>query len=553
MKKKIFGLIAGLCCTASLFSGCNLFGTDYNKYYGEIVAKNGKYEVTREELINGYSSYGQELVSEQNYSTEEAMKATMKMLLQRKMLLDTIKNNAAKELANTSLETKDYKYELTNSEYNAAVKEAWEYIDGQIKTYVTKNYDDPDTVFTEDEKDDSAHAGSKDEFTQTIKVEDGKIKVVTEEKEDDESRLSIYNYAQPTFIDSEIVDKVMKEYIADLKEAESYKKPKDTSDKAVLNRELDRVFKTSLENAYLTKFQTSYTNSFGTENGYLTGSTTQAILDKYIAMYNANKEEYEIDSASFYKNVVDTSNRKNYVFYGYSEDIIEVHHILIKFANDSSEYEKDPLLSDEENEESKKNLNTINNTLAKERDSEGYETGKTVSVYDLRNTLIQNIIDYADGTYTRGSQAYTDYVTTEFDKLMYKYNEDDGILNAQFDYAIGANGTTSMVEPFTNAAIDLYNEGYTGAISDIVESSYGYHIILYTNKLSNVDLGAVDINLLASIKLTSSSTEENNMLEYMYSLVKSEAYSSYESNVLATLEAGQTYTYYKSVYKDLLG
>ena len=117
--------------------------------------------------------------------------------------------------------------------------------------------------------------------------------------------------------------------------------PKDTSDKAVLNRELDRVFKTSLENAYLTKFQTSYTNSFGTENGYLTGATTQAILDKYIAMYNANKEEYEIDSASFYKNVVDTSNRKNYVFYGYSEDIIEVHHILIKFANDSSEYEND--------------------------------------------------------------------------------------------------------------------------------------------------------------------------------------------------------------------
>lgn len=553
MKKKIFGLIAGLCCTASLFSGCNLFGTDYNKYYGEIVAKNGKYEVTREELINGYSSYGQKLVSEQNYSIEEAMKATMKMLLQRKMLLDTIKSNATKELANTTLETKDYKYELTNSEYNAAVKEAWDYIDGQIKTYVTKNYDDPDNVFTEDKKDDPAHVGSKDEFTQTIKVEDGKIKVVTEEKEDDESRLSIYNYAQPTFIDSEIVDKVMKEYIADLKEAESYKKPKDTSDKAVLNRELDRVFKTSLENAYLAKFQTSYTNSFGTENGYLTGATTQAILNKYIAMYNANKEGYEIDSASFYKNVVDTSNRKNYVFYGYSEDIIEVHHILIKFANDSSKYEKDPLLSDEENEEAKKNLNTINNTLAKERDSEGYETGKTVSVYDLRNTLIQNIIDYADGTYTRGSQAYTDYVTTEFDKLMYKYNEDDGILNAQFDYAIGANGTTSMVEPFTNAAIDLYNEGYTGAISDIVESSYGYHIILYTNKLSNIDLGALDINLLASIKLTSSSTEENNMLEYMYSLVKSEAYSSYESNVLATLEAGQTYTYYKSVYKDLLG
>lgn len=552
MKKKVFGLIAGLCCTASLFSGCNLFGTDYNKYYGEIVAKNGKYEVTREELINGYSSYGQKLVSEQSYTVEDAMKATMKMLLQRKMLLDTIKTEAAKETSNTSIETKDYKYELTNSEYNAAVKEAWEYIDSQIKTYVTKNYEDPDKVFTTETKDDPEHAGSKDEFTQTIKVEGDKIKVVKEEQEDDATKLSIYDYSKPTFIESSIIDEVMNDYIADLKENESYKKISDKSDKAVLNRELDRVFKTSLENAYLTKFQTTYTNSFGTKDGYLTGATTQAILDKYIAMYKANQEEYEIDSASFYSNLVDTSNRKNYVFYGYSEDIIEVHHILVKFANEEDKYQDDPLLSDEENKKAKEDLNTINNTFAKERDSEGYETGKTISVYELRNTLIQNIIDYADGTYTKGSKEYTDYVTTEFDKLMYKYNEDDGILNAQFDYAVGANGTTGMVEPFTNAAIDLYNTGYTGAISDIVESSYGYHIILYTNKLTNIDIGALDIDLLESIKLTSSSTAENNMLEYMYSLVKAEAYSTYEANVLATLEADQTYVYYRSAYKDLL-
>lgn len=553
MKKRIFSLIIGLCCTVSLFSGCNLFGTDYNKYYNEVVAKNGKYEITREELITGYSNYGQSLVSEQNYTVEEALNATMKMLLQRKMLLDKIKTEAQKEVANTALTTKDYKYELTNSEYNAAVKETWEYIDSQIKTYVTKNYDDPDSVFTAETKEDPEHAGSKTEFTQTIKVENGKIKLVTEEVEDDASKLSVYDYTKPNFIASDVVDSVMKEFISDLKDAESYKKPKDTTDKAVLNRELDRVFETALDNAYLTKFETSYTANYGSENGYLTGATTQAILNKYIAMYNANKEEYEIDSTSFYKNLVDSSNRQNYVFYGYTEDIIEVHHILIKFANEEDKYEDDPLLSDEENESAEENLNTIYNTYAKERDADGYETGKTVSVYELRNTLIQNIINYADGTFVKGSKEYTEYVTTEFDKLMYKYNEDDGILNAQFDYAVGANGSTGMVESFTNAAIELYNTGYTGAISGIVESTYGYHIVLYTNKLTNVDISAVDIELLESIKLTSSTCSEDNMLEYIYSLVKEDAYSTYEQNVLNTLEANTSYVYYKSVYKDLLG
>lgn len=552
MKKKIFSLIVGICCFVSLFSGCNLFGTDYEVYYKEVVARNGKYEITKEDLINGFYNYGQTLVSEQGYTLENAVKETMKMLLQRKMLLGYIKEREHKQAANTSLEAKDYYYELTNTEYNNAVRESWDYIDSKVKEYVIKNYDDPDSVFAVDTKADPEFAGKRDEFKPTIEIVDGRLKVIVEEKEDEESRLDVKNYQKPDFIESEVVDTVLKEYIADLRENESYKKLKDTSDTAVLNRELDRVFKTSLENAYLTKFQNKYTETFGTEGGYLTGATTQAILNKYIAIYNANKEEYNIDHKSFYANVVNPSTRSNYVFYGYSEDIIEVQHILIKFANDESNYVDDPLLSDEENKKAKEDLNTVYNTMAKERDADGYETGKTVSVYDLRNNIIQSIIDYADGTFTRGSEAYANYVTTEFNKLMYKYNEDGGILNAKFDYAIGANGTTSMVESFTNSAIDLYNAGYAGAISDVIESEHGYHIILYTNKLSNIDVSAVSIDMLQSIKLNTSTVAEDNMLEYMYSLVKNSAYDTYEANILATLEAGKTYTYYKSVYKDLI-
>ncbi len=553
MRKKIFSLIISLCCAVSVFSGCNLFGTDLDIYYKEVVATNGDHEITREELLNGYMSYGQTLVEEQSYTVEGAVNATMKMLLQRKTMLAYIKEEAGKEKANTQLETKDYYYELTNKEYNAAVEEAWDYVDSQIKEYVVKNYDDPDEVFKVEEKADPEHAGSKTEFTPTIKLVDGKIQVIREEVEDDATKLDIYDYEKPIFIESNIINKVFNEYVAELKENESYKKYSDTSDEAVFKRELDRIFETSLDNAYLTKFQNSYESSFGIENGYLTGATTQAILNKFVAMYNANKEEYNIDPTAFYANVVDSSKRKDYVFYGFSEDIIEVQHILVKFANEEDSYKDDPLLSDEENKIAKENLNTIYNTYAKERDKDGYETGDTVSVYELRNTIIQGIIDYADGSFEKGSQAYADYVTSEFNKLMYMYNEDDGILNAQFDYAIGSKGSTTMVEPFTNAAIELYDLGYAGAVSGIVESSYGYHILVYTNKLSNIDIGALSLEMLEGIKLTSTTTDEDNMLEYIYSLIKTSAYDSYEQNLLATLEAGKTYTYYKSVYKDLLG
>ena len=564
MRKKIFSLIISLCCMLSVFTGCNLFGTDMDRYYNAIVAKAGDFEITKEELINGYYNYGQQLVSENGYTVEEALKETMTMLLQRKMLLDYITTNAEKEVADTSISVEDYYFALTNTEYNDAVREVWSYVDDSIKDLVVAEYEDPSVVFTEGTKADPEHAGSKDAFTQTIFVDqNGQIRVAYSDQyvenddgeyvfEDEDLKLDLYAYTKPSFIQETIINEVWKDYIETLKDNESYKKHSDTSDNAVFKRELDRIFKTSLENAYLTKLQESYARTVGTQAGYLTGATVQKILDKYTAMYKANQEEYAINPKDFYKNITNTSNRGNYVYFGESESIIEVQHILVKFANDESSYTNDPQLTDEENAQAKEDLNTIYNTMAKERDADGYETGATISVYELRNTIIQNIINTANGKYAQGSEEYANYVTTEFNKLMYKYNEDDGILNAQFDYAIGSNGTTAMVEEFTNAAIELFEMGYEGAISEIVESSYGYHILIYTNKVENVDLGVLSVEMLEGMKLTSTTCAEDNMLEYIYGLVKADAYSTYEANLLATLEAGEKYTYYKANYKDLL-
>ena len=293
MKKKIFSLIISLCCMLSVFTGCNLFGTDLDRYYDAIVAKAGDFEVTKEELINGYYNYGKKLVSESGYTVDEALTETMTMLLQRKMMLDYITTKAKIEEEDTSLSAEDYYYALTNTEYNDAIREAWTYVDDSIKDLVVAEYDDPANVFTTNTKADPEHAGSKQEFTQTIFVDqNGKIKLAYSDQyvqndegeyvfEDEDSKLDLYDYAKPTFIQESIIDEVWKEYIETLKENESYKKHEDTSDDAVFKRELDRIFKTSLENAYLTKLQESYTATVGTEDGYLTGATTQKILDKY--------------------------------------------------------------------------------------------------------------------------------------------------------------------------------------------------------------------------------------------------------------------------------
>ena len=50
MKKRILSLILCVMLAVTLFSGCNLFETDKNAYYTQVVGRIGDIEVTKEKL-----------------------------------------------------------------------------------------------------------------------------------------------------------------------------------------------------------------------------------------------------------------------------------------------------------------------------------------------------------------------------------------------------------------------------------------------------------------------------------------------------------------------
>ena len=59
-----------------------------------------------------------------------------------------------------------------------------------------------------------------------------------------------------------------------------------------------------------------------------------------------------------------------------------------------------------------------------------------------------------------------------FKELMYKYNEDGGIMNAAYPYVLGV-ANSKMVESFTDASRELNTAGVYGGVSGLVESEYG--------------------------------------------------------------------------------
>lgn len=554
MKKKLFSILLCFMLSIGVLTGCDTFKKDNQAYLSQVVARAGDVVVTKEEFANGFYNYGNQLMQEGS-TRKEAVKQTIEMLINRELLVNHIKTLAAKEEAK---EQKDYVYELTNKEYNAAVKESWNYIDEQVKEIALKYVENPEEIFKQEENSDEPKFKPETKFEAKLELVTVSGQQIIRRKvatfENDDTKLNILNYQKPDFTSQTIIDKAWKEYIQGLRETDAQRGGYGKTQTQLLQKELKRVFEVNLDNAYLTKFQTTYENNYGyDEEGKLTQQTIQNIINYYTRVYNANVEEFNVTEAGFFGNVTSTTNRKNYFYYGEGEKVLEVQHILVKFDEDKIKaIQEDPYLTTNEKESAVAALKTTSGTIATMRDEKGFETETKMSVQELYDNVIMGLVAQADSAFTRGTEAYANFMAEEFNKLIYAYNQDEGIMNAQFDYAIGSNKYSPMVESFTDASRDLYNNGYLGAVSGIVESEYGYHIIILNNVLANIDPNIVDEKVLYGMKTSRSAVAEDNYLEYILGQLSSEEYTSYETRVLNSLKSGLKQTYYKSAYKDYL-
>ena len=144
-------------------------------------------------------------------------------------------------------------------------------------------------------------------------------------------------------------------------------------------------------------------------------------------------------------------------------------------------------------------------------------------------------------------------------------------MNAKFDYVVGTS-TTKMVNSFTQTVRNLYNGGvkdvssddileqfplgvgYAGAISKPIleeNSDYsGYHIVLFTGTLNNVDSKSITTeNVFKKLSGKTSVSYGETLFEYFYEKCANIAYNKYESNLLSSIKAKSYYN--ENNYSDM--
>lgn len=561
MKTRIFSICVCALLVASLFAGCNLFSTHNETYYNQIVAEveGTDVKISKEQLLNSYYNYGSQLV-QQGLTEKEAVEECVKQLINRDYMLKYLDAQAIAEVA-AGVAEKDYRWELTNAEYNQAVKETWSYIDGELSTIAQELYGSAGGPADEEAK--SPDFAPQAEYTPTFELlfnaENNAWEAYKYVDPDfvfeSETKLAVKDYVKKEFANDEQTNTVFNKFIEDLKESQKERGQRVVGNAATLQRELDRAFKVNSENAYLNKFQTVATSNYGfDQNGKLNDSVVQEILNKYKEKYAANQEQANISPDTMGSAVVQVGARDSYVYYGNSENFFSVMHILVLFSDEQkaalSAIDTDIYLTDEERVKLKAEYKSVERTRVYLRDAEGFKTENSVTVEEL-DIILQDL--YEEVKTENGGDTTTDKFAKDmakrFNDLIYVYGEDTGMINPTYDYVIGTS-STGMVESFTEESRNLYNAGQRGAISSYVESEYGYHFIMYVNELNPIVMSANDIGielLDSPMRLSGGATH----LESLFAEVATDDFSGYQQRLISGLISGIKIVLYEDRYKDL--
>ena len=571
-KFKIVALLL-VACMAFMFAGCDLFSKNSAAYYNQIVINvnygdGSKIEINRRDFLTAYNNYGKNLISQYNYTEEKAQQATVDALVNRKILLkeakDTAKTPVGDAIELTDLDKKDLRYQtyeslLSNArDYEDDIRAAWnEPKEDEMK----KDTSGETTVYTPYEK----------KARPVYDKETGKYRIELIKDDETKNPSKIFNNLNEIYTafvnetKNNTEDKYAREeyrrYVASLQASQKVLKTEYTEEELVKN-EIKRIYENLEDNEYITKYQ-----DYKQENGGYSTITVAQVLDKYKSMISISKFKYENDLDSFNSDMLEKRENVNYFV---NDDYFYVAHILIKFSDEQQkEYNslenlsnkgQGDVISAEQYEKQKAAL--YSNIKASVRDAETGEITATDTI--LAKDVLKEVQVALSNATTKEAK------DEAFKKLMYKYNEDGGIMNATYPYVIGENDS-KMVENFTKASRKLNDNGEYGAISGLVESEYGLHIVYYMGKCENPYTIPVDntINFRDTyIKDEGTSTEQvysdvlmldevklNNLnnktlFDLIYEGLANDNYSQFESMNLNTMK--ENYQIEVKVVKNLI-
>ena len=567
MKKRFIGLL--LCFTLfsmSILTGCSLFAQNTEMYYNTIVATLVKddqtIEITKQELLEMYMSYGSMYEQYYGYSTEEAYQ----------MSLTLVENNKISIVEG----------EKIVQERGGLTQKEKSYIWQETMDAVLENFDRYYQQIVEAEEETESDDITFEGYQKTAKIENGQIvrenvptKVIDEYEFDQSNAHDYSSEADKQLIYTNLIGHVLGGDELYREAFEDYKQALISSEQGLnLSTDTPSLFEREIERLsnlmYETYMSTVYSEQFETydEASYVTMSD---ILSLYSSKVRRDYVQYQIEDSSEYDSTIQSNAAGVYYYKNGEEDTkyFTVANILIMFNETQQEkynqiyerfYGQSPDEGDPPEElvnsdvsydgsysrtDFENDLTALYNQLEpvvrqKEGQSNVY---KEVESNLTQSELLQNIKTQLSNESNLNNKA--DLIN----QYIYMYNEDEGMFNAESCYVVGVDsngeGVSSFVQSFEDAAIALYNNGQ-GKFGDVsqnyVRSNYGLHIIIYTGPAQNENIAKLLTTADENFTLSYSQGDENDPDSAIYTL--------YHTRVNPLVDKTYFHVLYDEIYQD---
>ena len=561
-------LVLALCVLlVPMLAACDLVSINMDKQLNMVAASfdNGKVEVTREELIITYNSIGNSRFDNSSTPTQSGIEQTLELALNRSILTQFLTSD---DFASERERLGYDKIELTTAQSNEIWRNVYSYLNDTISSYEDDLRSEDGVEITEPTEEETEGAYTPYEKTYEIvydaTTDSYKIQKVETEVEVENESIALFDtnadltfsqkaeIAYNTFrekywdyTDSVIMnpnapdpnadsysDEAWNDFISGLLRSEADRNLSRINTEAFL-REVERIYNIYYQNEILTVFQNNYNET--------QTITNQMVVTKFRELYNAQYEEFNANPDAF-DEAIPTTGESVYYMYdptGY----FKVNHFLVQFSDEQN--------NAIEAEEAKLNagritLDEYNKNVAKiKSQTQAYnrETGE----YESMDTVYRN---FQNAMSAAQSEAQKLVVFRDF---MHKYTQDDATLNADSCYYIPLDEEKdTMEENFANASRELYETGKVCAYSGWVETSYGYHIIMYTGNAESISpLGSDETVILNLDAYRLNPLYNKTMLDAIIEQITLSSYSTYETTTINAIREGKEVVNYTSSYSDL--
>ena len=605
MKKKVFSLVLCLVMCASVLAGCNLFGTDWEKYYNTVVATiNFDYvsggvthtesvDITKRELINAYKSYGYNYEQNYGYTVEEAIDMTIDTIINRKLMAKDVERTAEEngqalfnDAEKTYLWEETYDALLDNlytyyediiGETSVGGEEAEEESTGTIfeeydklavlqtktangnKTYEIRKYN------ATSKTSGSSHILSLDGVNYDVEYQDSEGNFVFKDL--------IYTYFEALTNASSNWRASLNQYLSDVRDNYSYMTFGD--DEEVFMFELNRIYDIVKEN-YLVDKYTELHNNLERDGSDVSNVRADVMLSYYEGLWMADYEKYVNKASSFQTDILSESTTVNYVNTD-ENTYFNVGVIKIDLTAELEELEGKVNNEIDEAEYQAQKQQLFENASVEIKDStNGVATGKTISAKDLLTKIKTTL----SGTRSYGVDALVNqqiaYEKADaFVDYLYYYNDDSTYLNTDKMSAFGLSSTGEVLynttfssaenDAFDQAIKELYNNGnaQVGDLSSLVYGEDGVYILFYAGKVENAltnvkDAGVnlTDLEIMARTRVNIFNTK--TIFDMCYDALYSETlFDTFQEEHIKQLQneltrEGDGITIYPDAYKDLI-